>query len=486
MLYFMKHKVCICIESMSYVIIVTNISSADIGKGMIMRTFGRIITISINILFFVALATTFGQDEPDTNRLAATVPTFDVSAVGGRMKAEPDGDAEVISSINGKQLPIYAVNSDTDYYLIEFEQQLGWIHKNFVYTDDDLSSLIEIDAIAVSDVAVITRDGDLIIYPVPDADAEIITVTDTETLFIIGQLTDETVYLIVGNGQMGWVDSDSLTSHDVDGEVDMLPLIEANVGVPEDSSVEPCLIGTDQPRTVLVRIGYGENRTSVTTLAVDTEFEALGQNTDDSNNLWFALDKEIAAPGKSIRGDVAWVAAATVETIGDCDQLTLVPASGLLPIAPQLATNDSTAIADNASADTSSNTEPEATSRPSRPPANYLSRHLLLVDQSYCSTTPIDVAYRSNYYTSGGTHVPEGVDPETFRAGTTVSITMNGQALVASEASFILVDGDGRPYVRQDFIIGAVEPGIYTFQSFFTTPYLSDAYAPCAYNIGGS
>lgn len=328
----MKHKVCICIESISYVIIVTDISSADIGKGMIMRTMGRIITISINILFFVALATTFGQDEPDTDHLSATVPTFDVSAVGGRMKAEPDGDAEVISSIKGKQLPIYAVNSDTDYYLIEFEQQLGWIHKNFVYTDDDLSSLIQIDAISVSDFPVISRDGDLTLFLTPDIDAESITITETETFFIIGQHREETFYLIVGDGQIAWIDNHSLSSHEVVGEFDLLPIIEVEDSLPnEESPAEPCLISTNQPRTVLVRIGYGENRTSVTTLAVDTEFEALGQNTDDSDNLWFALDKEIAAPGKSIRGDVAWVAVADVEAIGDCNDLTLIDGSGVLP-----------------------------------------------------------------------------------------------------------------------------------------------------------
>lgn len=98
------------------------------------------------------------------------------------------------------------------------------------------------------------------------------------------------------------------------------------------SSVELCTISTDQARTVRVRVGYGENRTSITMLKADTDFEVLGQNTDDNDAVWYALDKEQAATGKSIQGDVAWVADAEIDATGACDAVAIMDASGIIPI----------------------------------------------------------------------------------------------------------------------------------------------------------
>lgn len=44
------------------------------------------------------------------------------------------------------------------------------------------------------------------------------------------------------------------------------------------------------------------------------------------------LTKEEAAPGKSIRGEVAWVAAAEVEATGDCHAVPIMQATGIIPI----------------------------------------------------------------------------------------------------------------------------------------------------------
>lgn len=58
----------------------------------------------------------------------------------------------------------------------------------------------------------------------------------------------------------------------------------------QEESPANCTVSTDQARTVRVRVGFGENRTVVTFLPIDTEFAVVGQNTDDSGATWYALD----------------------------------------------------------------------------------------------------------------------------------------------------------------------------------------------------
>ena len=49
---------------------------------------------------------------------------------------------------------------------------------------------------------------------------------------------------------------------------------------------------------------------------------------DDEEAIWYALLKDEAAPGKSIQGDVAWVAADDVEASGDCDAVPIITGEG--------------------------------------------------------------------------------------------------------------------------------------------------------------
>jgi uncharacterized surface protein with fasciclin (FAS1) repeats len=93
---------------------------------------------------------------------------------------------------------------------------------------------------------------------------------------------------------------------------------------------ETCLVSTTEVDTVRVRVGPGENRTSVSFLPANEEFEPLGQTEDDSGNIWFQLDKEEAALGRSI--NEAWVAADELDTTGDCSAIGEAAAPPIIPI----------------------------------------------------------------------------------------------------------------------------------------------------------
>lgn len=104
---------------------------------------------------------------------------------------------------------------------------------------------------------------------------------------------------------------------------------------PEIVSEPTCFVITDSARTVRVRVGPGENRTSVTFLPQELEVPVLGQAEDDSGNLWYQLDKEVAAPGRSI--NEAWIASndENLESLGECDDILNTNAPPIIPIITQ-------------------------------------------------------------------------------------------------------------------------------------------------------
>jgi uncharacterized surface protein with fasciclin (FAS1) repeats len=104
----------------------------------------------------------------------------------------------------------------------------------------------------------------------------------------------------------------------------------AGGGAAGGGQTEACLVSTTEVDTVRVRVGPGENRTSVSFLPADQEFEPLGQTEDEDGNIWFQLDKEEAAPGRSI--NEAWVAADELDTTGDCSAIGEAAAPPIIPI----------------------------------------------------------------------------------------------------------------------------------------------------------
>lgn len=83
---------------------------------------------------------------------------------------------------------------------------------------------------------------------------------------------------------------------------------------------EPCTVSTDKGRTAAVRIGPGTNRTAIAFLTPNTDYTVLDQTTLKDGSKWWKLDKDQAAPNKSIQE--AWVSQDQVVTKGGCDNLS--------------------------------------------------------------------------------------------------------------------------------------------------------------------
>ena len=97
-----------------------------------------------------------------------------------------------------------------------------------------------------------------------------------------------------------------------------------------DERFQACFVSTDTFNAASVHVGPGNNRTSVTFLEVDVEYEALGQNEDGEGVIWYQLDKEEVAPGRAI--NEAWVSSDEVDTTGDCDNIGETSAPPIIPI----------------------------------------------------------------------------------------------------------------------------------------------------------
>jgi len=96
------------------------------------------------------------------------------------------------------------------------------------------------------------------------------------------------------------------------------------------ASGEPCLVSTDSRDTARLRVGPGENRSSVAFLPAGDNFEVQGQFVDDDSNIWYRLDKEAAAP-QSAASEI-WVAQADVNETGDCESVVDASAPPVVPI----------------------------------------------------------------------------------------------------------------------------------------------------------
>ncbi|MGB7337987.1 MAG: fasciclin domain-containing protein [Phototrophicaceae bacterium] len=106
---------------------------------------------------------------------------------------------------------------------------------------------------------------------------------------------------------------------------------------PSPSTGELCSISAESADSARVRVGPGENRTSVTFLPAGQNFPVLGIFEDEDGNTWFQLDKEEAAPGRAI--NEAWVAATDVDSTGDCDNIAETDAPPIIPISSNQTAN---------------------------------------------------------------------------------------------------------------------------------------------------
>lgn len=268
----------------------------------------------------------FAQDDDNS-------PTVVVGRLA-TILAAPDSEADSLGRPPQARLIVTGITIEEDFYRIDLDGLDGWVSESAVLEiDGDLSNVPvigdETDNEMLNDMPIIILEGLTTIRSSPESGAETVARVKDMNLTIIGISEDSSYYLVSFEGQEGWVRAYSFLT--IEGDLSLVPTVDPNAPAvtPEP---EPCFISTEQAQTVRVRVGYGEDRTSVTHLAVDTEFEALGQNSDIGGNVWYALDKELAAPGKSIRGDVGWVLASEVHSTGDCEEIPIVDAEGKVPI----------------------------------------------------------------------------------------------------------------------------------------------------------
>lgn len=127
----------------------------------------------------------------------------------------------------------------------------------------------------------------------------------------------------------------------------------------EETASATCFVSVDTRDTARLRVGPGENRTSVAFLAVDEDFQVEGRIVLDDDSVWFKLNKDEAAPGRAV--NEIWVAEADVETDGDCENIADASAPPVIPVTPRTTGGDNNGGGndDNAGGNDDSGTETE-------------------------------------------------------------------------------------------------------------------------------
>ncbi len=91
-----------------------------------------------------------------------------------------------------------------------------------------------------------------------------------------------------------------------------------------------CTVSTSFDDRVQVRVGPGENRTSIVFLSAGPSFKVQGQAKATDGSLWWKLDKEQVAPDKAV--NEVWVKQDDVKSKGNCEDVLDVNAPPLVPI----------------------------------------------------------------------------------------------------------------------------------------------------------
>jgi len=89
----------------------------------------------------------------------------------------------------------------------------------------------------------------------------------------------------------------------------------------------PLCFASTETENLVVRIGPGVDRSSITFFPLETKVPVTGQFTDAADVVWYMLDKDTAAPGKQIRE--AWVMSTDVTVAGSgCATLPAMTGDG--------------------------------------------------------------------------------------------------------------------------------------------------------------
>ncbi|MBK8029955.1 MAG: hypothetical protein IPK17_10685 [Chloroflexi bacterium] len=152
-------------------------------------------------------------------------------------------------------------------------------------------------------------------------------------LFMLILMSDESYGVFDAYADADVFDDPERELRDLILSFDNAESVETAVQAPAADSGEPCRVFTDQERTVALRVGPGENRTSVAFLPAGTEVDVTGINVSDDGTEWFQLDKAQAAPQSA--ASELWMRRGDAEEIGDCDSVGDAAAPPVIPIAVQ-------------------------------------------------------------------------------------------------------------------------------------------------------
>ena len=213
----------------------------------------------------------------------------------------------------------------TKAFILEDEELLGDVLRYHLLRGDILSERIaersEIRTLAFETISITVDDGDI--------------------------LLNETVSIISAD-----IEARNGIIHIIDNVLFPVETSDTEAATTDAPSGEACTVSTTDANTVRVRVGPGNNRTSINFLATDTSFEVLGQSEDDGGNIWYQLDKEEASPGRAI--NEAWILANEVDSAGDCASVGEASAPPVIPIVPAAPANPPA----NSGGDTSENPAP--------------------------------------------------------------------------------------------------------------------------------
>lgn len=272
-------------------------------------------------------------------------------------------------------LPVFAQEQEGDEFSIGFEAQIT-LPEGFTARMVNGSDLN--DALLFERVAVVTSRNYTVEFAPPDEVALLALIAEDSPLSLLELLVtslggtfdeseiieyDDAVYPIIGqrfhvsdgyreayivvfdDGSFGAVSVDSRSASDVaiqrrllDGLIRSFvpnddPLDDLREQLNEQTATETegdCTVSTDTASAARLRVGPGENRSSVAFLPVDVEVSVTGRLVLDDGSVWYQLDKTQAAP-QSAANEI-WVSAEQVEATGACDTVGETAAPPINPI----------------------------------------------------------------------------------------------------------------------------------------------------------
>ncbi|MFN8529224.1 MAG: hypothetical protein U0670_11465 [Anaerolineae bacterium] len=153
------------------------------------------------------------------------------------------------------------------------------------------------------------------------------------------QLSDKAWGTILLVGLPGYLAANSDRAQQIVESFDVDPVI-LRQEIAEARGLNPCLVSTQERDSARLRVGPGENRTSVAFLPAGDPFTVTGRFVDTSGGVWYQLVKEEAAP-QSAAAEI-WVSAEEVDSTGDCDVIGDTNAPPVIPISPSQPQNPNT------------------------------------------------------------------------------------------------------------------------------------------------